>query len=162
MTMTAEQYIERVIDAMPRTTPLRTQIAMELRGHIAERVNNGQPLADVITQLGDPDKLAESYLAAEPLIAGNPFRRLAAAAGHGHHDESELSGQSQSKHEGENLRCTRQQGGAPVAPARARIPEVCRHFHDDTFRSAAASSGCFVLAIQERLKRTCVAIRRPI
>ena len=78
MTMTAEQYIERVIDAMPRTTPLRAQIAMELRGHIAERVNTGQPLADVITQLGDPGKLAESYLAAEPLIAANPFRRLAA------------------------------------------------------------------------------------
>ena len=78
MTMTAEQYIEQVIDAMPRATPLRAQIAMELRGHIAERVSNGQPLADVIVQLGDPGKLAESYLAAEPLIAANPFRRLGA------------------------------------------------------------------------------------
>ena len=78
MTMTAEQYIERVIDAMPRATPLRAQIAMELRGHIAERVSNGQPLADVIVQLGDPGTLAESYLAAEPLIAANPFRRLGA------------------------------------------------------------------------------------
>jgi len=78
MTMTAEQYIEQVIDAMPRATPLRAQIAMELRGHIAERVGNGQPLAEVIKQLGDPGMLAESYLAAEPLIAANPFRRLAA------------------------------------------------------------------------------------
>src|SRR6187397_2555923 len=51
MTMTAEQYIERVIDAMPRATPLRAQIAMELRGHIAERVSNGQSLADVIVLL---------------------------------------------------------------------------------------------------------------
>src|SRR6187397_1820763 len=52
MTMTAGQYIERVIDAMPRVTPHREQIAMELRGHIAERVSNGQSLADVIVQLG--------------------------------------------------------------------------------------------------------------
>ena len=80
MTMTAEQYIERVIDTMPRATPLRAQIALELRGHIAERISNGQPLAEVITQLGDPGKLAESYLSAEPLIAPNPFRRLAAKA----------------------------------------------------------------------------------
>lgn len=67
--MTADDYINRVLAVLPRTTPLRSQIAMELRGHIAERVGSGHPVDDVLRQLGDPLKLAESYLSAEPLIS---------------------------------------------------------------------------------------------
>ena len=70
--MTAEDYIDRVLHVLPRTTPLRSQIAMELRGHIAERVGSGQPVDAVLRQLGDPVTLAESYLAAEPLTSA-PF-----------------------------------------------------------------------------------------
>jgi uncharacterized RDD family membrane protein YckC len=69
MTMTAtDRYIDRVLDRLPRTTPQRQQIATELRGHIAERTAGGQPEQEVLRQLGDPGALAESYLAAVPLV----------------------------------------------------------------------------------------------
>lgn len=75
---TQAQYIDRVLDNMPRATPLRSQIAMELESHIAERVQGGQSLDDVIRQLGDPVALAESYLTAVPLRAASFGRRAAA------------------------------------------------------------------------------------
>jgi uncharacterized RDD family membrane protein YckC len=78
MTTAADQYIQRVIATMPRATPLRSQIAMELSGHISERVDRGQPLDEVLRQLGDPAKLAESYLAAVPLVPASFWRRVAA------------------------------------------------------------------------------------
>jgi uncharacterized RDD family membrane protein YckC len=61
--MTTDDYLDRVLAQLPRTTPRREQIALELRGHIAERLETGQPLDDVLRQLGDPAVLAESYLA---------------------------------------------------------------------------------------------------
>lgn len=75
---TAEDYIDRVLQHMPGATPLRSQIALELRGHFAERATNGQSLDDIIRQLGDPVALAESYLSAVPLVSA-PFWRRAAA-----------------------------------------------------------------------------------
>ena len=66
--MTADTYIDRVLDFMPRATPRRAQIALELRGHIAERTAAGMSEADVLRQLGDPKALAESYLDAIPLV----------------------------------------------------------------------------------------------
>jgi uncharacterized RDD family membrane protein YckC len=74
---TAQQYIDGVLDLMPRA-PMRAQIAMELQAHIAERIAHGYPLDEVLRQLGDPVKLADSYLAAEPLVAA-PFGDRAAA-----------------------------------------------------------------------------------
>ena len=65
--MTAQEYIDRVLAHLPTTTPLRAQIAVELRGSIDERLAHGEPLVDVLGQLGDPLTLAESYLAAVPL-----------------------------------------------------------------------------------------------
>jgi uncharacterized RDD family membrane protein YckC len=78
MTTTADEYIARVLNFLPRGTPERDQIAMELRGHIAERLASGQPLEQVLRQLGDPLALAESYLAAVPLRSA-PFGRRAVA-----------------------------------------------------------------------------------
>ena len=78
MTTTADDYINRVVDHMPRATPLRSQIATELRGHIAERVGNGHSLDDVLRQLGDPSALADSYLAAVPLSTVSFWRRAGA------------------------------------------------------------------------------------
>lgn len=75
---TAETYINQVIDRMPRATPLRSQIAMELRGHIAERVERGQPIDVIVRQLGDPAALADSYLAAVPLTPASFWRRAGA------------------------------------------------------------------------------------
>lgn len=76
--MTAEDYVNRVRDELPRGMPTRAQIATELRAHIAERVAEGRPLDDVLRQLGDPVTLAESYLSAETLEAA-PFSRRAVA-----------------------------------------------------------------------------------
>jgi uncharacterized RDD family membrane protein YckC len=71
-------YINSVIDHVPSGLPLREQIAMELRGHIAERMAQGQPLDEILRQLGDPEKLAESYLAAIPLKSASVGARFAA------------------------------------------------------------------------------------
>jgi uncharacterized RDD family membrane protein YckC len=69
---TADDYVNTVLDMMPRTMPSRAQISAELRSHIAERLAHGHPLDDVLRQLGDPAKLADSYLSAEPLVSA-PF-----------------------------------------------------------------------------------------
>lgn len=71
-------YVQSVIDRVPQGLPLGEQIAMELRGHIAERVEHGQALDEVLRQLGDPLTLAESYLAAVPLESARLMPRLAA------------------------------------------------------------------------------------
>jgi uncharacterized RDD family membrane protein YckC len=78
MTINADAYVTRVLAAMPTATPRRDQIAMELRGHISERVAAGQPLEEVLEHLGDPVALAESYLSAVPLIAGDCWSRATA------------------------------------------------------------------------------------
>lgn len=67
--MTPDAYLENVLAHLPRSTPLRETIALELRGHIEERLASGQPLGEVLRQLGDPARLAESYLAGLPLDA---------------------------------------------------------------------------------------------
>lgn len=78
MTTTPEAYLDQVLAHLPRTTPLRQQIALELRGHIEERLAAGQPLPDVLRQLGDPAVLAESYLAGLPLTAADHWSRVLA------------------------------------------------------------------------------------
>lgn len=78
MTKTADAYIASVLDQMPNDTPLRDQIAMELRGHVAERQEQGVEMDDILDQLGDPKLLAESYLSAVPLEAASAGERLAA------------------------------------------------------------------------------------
>ena len=76
--MTAETYINQVLDFLPRATPRREQIAMELRGHIAERTASGLDEDAVLRQLGDPRKLAESYLSAVPLRSATFLHRAVA------------------------------------------------------------------------------------
>ena len=76
--MNEQDYVSRVLELLPRATPQREQIAMELRGHIEERVSHGQPLEAVLGQLGDPSHLAESYRSAVPLEPAPHFRRIKA------------------------------------------------------------------------------------
>ncbi len=76
--MSSDQYIHQVIDNLPNVDALRSHIAMELRSHIAERVERGQPVDEAIQQLGDPLTLAESYLAAVPLVSASFGDRAAA------------------------------------------------------------------------------------
>ena len=76
--MTGDLYVQSVIDQIPAGLPLRDHIAMELRAHIAERMAQGQPLNEILRQLGDPLRLAESYLASVPLQAAPTFARLVA------------------------------------------------------------------------------------
>ena len=77
--MSVEQsYIDRVVTRLPHEPALRQQVAMELRSHIAERVEHGDSVEDALRQLGDPETLAESYLEAVPLIPASFGRRAAA------------------------------------------------------------------------------------
>lgn len=77
--MTAEErYVHDVIRALPRDARLRRQIEMEVRSHIAERVERGESEESAIARLGDPVRLAESYLAAVPLVSGTFLARAAA------------------------------------------------------------------------------------
>ena len=76
--MTGDVYVQSVIDHVPIGLPLRDQMAMELRSHIAERVQAGQPLDEVLRQLGDPLTLAESYLAEVPMQSAALPARFAA------------------------------------------------------------------------------------
>lgn len=75
---TADAYIDQVISSMPATTPARGQIALELRGHIVERLAAGRPIEEILNQLGDPITLAESYLRSVPLVSASFGRRAAA------------------------------------------------------------------------------------
>ena len=72
---TEESYIDQVMARLPRVAALKSHVAMELRSHIAERVEHGQTVDDALRQLGDPVTLAESYLAAVPLVPATFWRR---------------------------------------------------------------------------------------
>lgn len=72
-----EIYIHQVVEMLPRA-PMREQIAMELRSLIADRIEHGSSAEEAIRQLGDPRALAESYVAAIPLVSAPHGRRLAA------------------------------------------------------------------------------------
>ena len=76
--MTAEEYVNKVLAILPKSLLHRTQIAAELRSHIAERLADGHKIDDVLTQLGDPATLADSYLSAEPLVSADFGSRVAA------------------------------------------------------------------------------------
>ena len=77
--MTAvDDYVGSVLSNMPAATPNRSQIALELRGLISERLSLGQSLDSVLGQLGDPARLAESYLSAVPLTSAPLGRRALA------------------------------------------------------------------------------------
>jgi uncharacterized RDD family membrane protein YckC len=76
--MTADDYVNAVLDEMPRAATRREQIAAELRAHVAQRVADGHTLDDVLRQLGDPIALAESYLSADPLVAAPLGERVLA------------------------------------------------------------------------------------
>ena len=78
MTMTTDAYLAQVLAHLPPTTPTRAQIAVELRGHIEERLAAGHPLPDVLRQLGDPATLAESYLSGVPLTSAEFGARVLA------------------------------------------------------------------------------------
>jgi uncharacterized RDD family membrane protein YckC len=78
MTTTADTYIARVLAALPPNGRLGEQFAGELRSTIAERLAHGQTLDQALRQLGDPVKLAESYLAAVPQLPAPIVVRLLA------------------------------------------------------------------------------------
>ena len=76
--MSEDAYIDRVVARLPRAAALRTQVAMEVRSHIAERLDHGQTVDEALRQLGDPVALAESYLAAIPLVPARFWERAGA------------------------------------------------------------------------------------
>lgn len=72
-----ERFVDEVLARIP-PGPRRAQIAMDVRGHLAERLERGQPIEEAIRQFGDPTMLAESYLAAVPLISASFLSRAVA------------------------------------------------------------------------------------
>lgn len=70
-------YIAQVLSKLPEGA-MRNQIAMELRSHIADRVERGHSVEESIRQLGDPAALAESYLSSVPLVPPPHMRRALA------------------------------------------------------------------------------------
>jgi uncharacterized RDD family membrane protein YckC len=73
-----DAYIAQVLRRLPPGSELHRQVELELRGHIAERMEHGHSLADALRQLGDPEALADSYLAAVPLVTPRLWPRFAA------------------------------------------------------------------------------------
>jgi uncharacterized RDD family membrane protein YckC len=71
-------YIAQVLERLPRDAELRRQVEMELRSHIAERLEHGSSLDEALRQFGDPATLADSYLEAVPLVAPRFWPRFAA------------------------------------------------------------------------------------
>lgn len=78
--MDANLYVDRVLAQMPPTTPRLSQIASDLRGHIADSLELGEPLESVLAKLGDPSSLAASYMSEVPFASASFGRRLAAKA----------------------------------------------------------------------------------
>jgi uncharacterized RDD family membrane protein YckC len=76
--MTVEDnFINEVLANVPDGAR-RAQIELDLRAHLAERVEHGQSIEAAIRQFGDPAVLAESYLAAVPLVSASFVSRAAA------------------------------------------------------------------------------------
>jgi len=74
----ADDYIRSVTHCLPPAGPMRARIEMELRVIVAEQLERGRDLDDVLRQLGDPLTLAESYLASAPLVTAPLKRRIGA------------------------------------------------------------------------------------
>jgi uncharacterized RDD family membrane protein YckC len=72
-----DSYVDNVLSYVPQGTS-RMRIEMDLRAHIAERLEQGQPIEEAIRQFGDPRLLAESYLVAEPLESASFITRTVA------------------------------------------------------------------------------------
>jgi uncharacterized RDD family membrane protein YckC len=71
------EFIDSVLSRIPLGAR-RDQIEMDLRAHLAERVDSGQTIEEAIRQFGDPELLAESYLASIPLVPASFMSRAAA------------------------------------------------------------------------------------
>lgn len=74
----ANDYIRSVTHCLPPAGQMRERIEMELRVIVAEQLERGRELKDVLRQLGDPSTLAESYLASSPLVTAPLTRRIGA------------------------------------------------------------------------------------
>ncbi len=67
-----DEYIARALGRLPPGSEIRSQVEMEIRSHVAERMEHGDSIDIALQQLGDPIVLAESYLSAVPLTSA-PF-----------------------------------------------------------------------------------------
>jgi len=63
-----DDYVAQVLDRLPPGSEIRSQVEMEVRSHVAERVEHGEAVDAALKHLGDPVTLADSYLAAVPLV----------------------------------------------------------------------------------------------
>ena len=73
-----DRYIAAVLSRIPRGVAERARIASDVRTHILERVEAGQPLAEALEQMGAPEEVARAYLEEIGLPLARLSRRLGA------------------------------------------------------------------------------------
>ena len=68
-------YVAQVLDRLPPDSEIRSQVEVEVRSHVAERMEHGEPVDAALKQMGDPAHLAESYLSSVPLVPASLERK---------------------------------------------------------------------------------------
>ena len=69
-------YVAQVLDRLPPDSEIRSQVEVEVRSHVAERMEHGEPVDAALKQMGDPAHLAESYLSSVPLVPASFWTRV--------------------------------------------------------------------------------------
>jgi uncharacterized RDD family membrane protein YckC len=77
MMMVEDEFVSEVMSRIPAGSR-RDQIEIDLRAHIAERMEHGQTIEQAISQFGNPSLLAESYLSSIPLVSASFMSRVVA------------------------------------------------------------------------------------
>jgi uncharacterized RDD family membrane protein YckC len=76
MTTTAEDYIRRVLDRLPRAWPGRSRIEADLRLHLAELLEETSSPAAAVERMGPPERVAAELLSQIPLSPASYSRRF--------------------------------------------------------------------------------------
>ncbi len=76
----AERYIQQVMGKIHASTYQRGRIEADLRAHLNDALQAGQPVRDVIDRMGSPDEVAAAFMAQVTMNYAPNGRRLAAFA----------------------------------------------------------------------------------
>jgi uncharacterized RDD family membrane protein YckC len=75
---TIESYINDVLYNIQAAAEVKERFAYDLRAHIQEALQAGEPLADILERMGTPAEVAAGFMAEQPLQYAVPGNRLAA------------------------------------------------------------------------------------
>lgn len=73
-----EAYVAEVVKRIPPAVAERGRIAADVRTHVLERVEAGEPIQEAIRRMGRPEEVARAYLAEIPLPLASVGRRTGA------------------------------------------------------------------------------------